>query len=1179
MQLGFTLRGFLFALALLGEPAQATAQDGLLSRRQFDQAHVIGNMVKPNAGTQPATIIGGVHLNAEEPSALIFGGDAKLRQHVVISQDLDQVQLPRESLTVEAWIRMDDSPDWGGICGVLQDNGDDERGWLLGSRGSTFSFALASAKSKRLTYLTSHRMFEEGQWYHVAGTYDGTLQRIYVDGRLAAETKKQTGPILYPTAGVYCMGAYRDDNEFHPFRGEIESVSVYQRALTADEIAAQFALRKSRFPGVDPVAPAVTDWPTYNRDNQRTGISEETIRFPLKQQWSYSHRLPPQPAWPNPANQDFWHNKSQLKARVTFDRAYHVVVADSRLYFGSSADDRVCCLDAKTGALKWSFFTEGPVRLAPTVSDGRVVFGSDDGCVYCLNGASGSLLWKYRHNADRRIPGNQRIISAWPIRSGVLVEKQIAYFCAGLFPKQGTFQVALDVRTGEPLASGPLSISPQGYLERKAGRLFVSTGRDPAGAFVTKLERRGKGIGQEVRQIPAEYPYAFIGAKGVRFGGGDGKVAAFDVEQGARIWKAEVEGTVYSLATAGGRLFASTDQGKIYCFAPTASGPLAIPPSPAVAQTVAEQALQQRYTDAAESILSHTKTQRGYCLLLGSADGRLAFELAQRTEMQIVGVEPDPTLVQQSRQMLEAAGLYGRVVIHHLPAESGTSLPYTDYMFNLVAHGALVSEAIPVADRDEVLRVLRPHGGVAVLGEKPTDVIRRAALPDSGDWTHMYANPANTVCSNDQYVGSQLELQWFGRPGPGQLIDRHHRTVAPLAKAGRMFVPGDNRVIAVDSYNGTVLWNQAIANSRRVGAFRDCSYMTATDDFLYVAAEGTCHMLDAQTGEQARAIHVPKVDPSKPRDWGYLASVGNHLYGSTTAPGASRRGHSRETIVEGTYFDFRPLVCSDSLFCVDRHSGQQHWHYPAKRGAIINSTITVGDGVLMFVESNHAASLDQASGRMKPSELLQAGSRVVALDTATGQVVWSQERDLSAIQHNIFGCYAEKKLVIVGTRNSAGTKDKAHVIYDLHVLDADTGKGVWSHSQPQPTKINGDHGEQDQHPVIVGSKLYMEPCAYDLHTGQPLADWGWVGKKRSGCGTISASASTLFFRQSNPTLFDLNTNQYDKVTAVTRPGCYINMIPAGGLLLIPEASSGCTCNYAIQTSLAFLPKGVQSEGK
>jgi hypothetical protein len=44
------------------------------------------------------------------------------------------------------------------------------------------------------------------------------------------------------------------------------------------------------------------------------------------------------------------------------------------------------------------------------------------------------------------------------------------------------------------------------------------------------------------------------------------------------------------------------------------------------------------------------------------------------------------------------------------------------------------------------------------------------------------------------------------------------------------------------------------------------------------------------------------------------------------------------------------------------------------------------------------------------------------------------------------------------------------------------------------------------------------------------------------------------------------------LTAATaaRPGCWINMVPAGGLLNIPEYSSGCTCGYSIQTSLSFL---------
>ncbi len=107
--------------------------------------------------------------------------------------------------------------------------------------------------------------------------------------------------------------------------------------------------------------------------------------------------------------------------------------------------------------------------------------------------------------------------------------------------------------------------------------------------------------------------------------------------------------------------------------------------------------------------------------------------------------------------------------------------------------------------------------------------------------------------------------------------------------------------------------------------------------------------------------------------------------------------------------------------------------------------------------------------------------------------------------------------------------------------------------------------------MIVGDKLYCEPFAYNLHSGEPIAGWGWTNKKRSGCGTISASATSFFFREGNPTMFDLATNTYSKITSTTRPGCWINIIPAGGLLLIPEGSSGCTCDYAVQGSLAFLP--------
>ena len=38
-----------------------------------------------------------------------------------------------------------------------------------------------------------------------------------------------------------------------------------------------------------------------------------------------------------------------------------------------------------------------------------------------------------------------------------------------------------------------------------------------------------------------------------------------------------------------------------------------------------------------------------------------------------------------------------------------------------------------------------------------------------------------------------------------------------------------------------------------------------------------------------------------------------------------------------------------------------------------------------------------------------------------------------------------------------------------------------------------------------------------------------------------------------------------------RPGCWINFIPAGGLLLMPEASAGCMCPFPNMCSVVFKP--------
>lgn len=907
------------------------------------------------------------------------------------------------------------------------------------------------------------------------------------------------------------------------------------------------------------------DWPTYLHDNERSGVTADKVQLPLHTRWIYTAPRPPAPAWPLPAKQDFWHKLTDLPARVVFDRAFHPVSDGQRLFFGSSADDKVYCLDAKTGKLLWSFFTEGPVRLAPTIAEDKLLLGSDDGHVYCLKSTDGSLIWKTRIAPGvRQIAGNERIISAWPVRTGVLVDDQTAFCCAGIFPDKGVYQAALDVATGKIKASGKISASAQGYLMRKGDKLTVATGQDPAGAVIGKLVPTPKPLGQPVKPLAKEYPYAWIGTPEVRFAGGDGKVAAFSPE-GKLLWSAPVDGKAYSLIVANGQLFVSTDKGRIYCFGAQA-GPatLHFPATGKFPLPDAKANLQ--LMQSATWIATAAGTKQGYALILGGDEGQLAYQLAARSKFHIIMLQPDAKKARQARQNLDSAGLSGRVVVQERTAAD--KLPYTSFLFNLVvrAEDAAKTDALD----EEARRVLKPCDGVYVWDVAGRKHDQAGPLAGAGEWTHFYADPGNTACSMDKKVVGPLALQWFGQPGPREMMDRHHRTVAPLWKSGRLIIPGHDRVYGVDSYNGTLLWDVEIKNSKRVGAFRDCSYLVATDDLIYVAAADKCLALKAKTGEQAMTFELPNLADAARRDWGYVACVGELLIGSGVKPGASRREQSAKAI-DDTYYDARPLVCSELLFAQDRHGKKSHWNYQVKNGLIINPTIAIGDGLIFFIESNNPDTLKLANGRALPAELLGKGCELVALDLNTGQAKWRKAHDFSAIEHLIYLSYAGGKVVVVGSRNSGKDAKKSKVLYDIAVFTSATGDPLWKHTQQQPTGIGGSHGEQDHHPVIVGDKLICEPFAYHLETGKPLANFAWNPAHRSGCGTLSASASLLFFRQSNPTLFDLDTNKYAKVTTCSRTGCWINMIPAGGLLLIPEASSGCTCNYAVQTSMAFLP--------
>lgn len=67
-------------------------------------------------------------------------------------------------------------------------------------------------------------------------------------------------------------------------------------------------------------------------------------------------------------------------------------------------------------------------------------------------------------------------------------------------------------------------------------------------------------------KVDCLYPHALILAGDVLFAGGDNSVAAFSIKDGSKLWNTSVKGKAHGLTAANGRLFVSTDRGKIYCF-------------------------------------------------------------------------------------------------------------------------------------------------------------------------------------------------------------------------------------------------------------------------------------------------------------------------------------------------------------------------------------------------------------------------------------------------------------------------------------------------------------------------------------------------------------------------------------------------------------------------------------
>ncbi len=230
-------------------------------------------------------------------------------------------------------------------------------------------------------------------------------------------------------------------------------------------------------------------WPTYRHDNRRSGVTTEALDFPLERLWVWRSTQPPRTAWSGPAKWDAYTGNRDLQSMRNFDPCYFVTADDDKVFFGSSSDDAVHALDAETGEESWVRIVGAPVRLPPTIDGDRVLFGADDGNAYCLRKDSGEKVWSMRaSDSKRHIFNDRRLISMWPIRTGVLVEDGLATFAGSLVPWEDSHLVTVDAATGESDVTGCFrqkvkAVTLQGALLASKQNLYVPQGRAAPLAF------------------------------------------------------------------------------------------------------------------------------------------------------------------------------------------------------------------------------------------------------------------------------------------------------------------------------------------------------------------------------------------------------------------------------------------------------------------------------------------------------------------------------------------------------------------------------------------------------------------------------------------------------------------------------------------------------------------------
>lgn len=155
---------------------------------------------------------------------------------------------PPAALSISAWVLCEDLSSWNVVvCKRAYHVSNPYNSYILYAAGTAnqpqnWSFIVSPTQNTSYD-VTQSSTLQTAKWVHLVGTYDSTTAngnnlKLYVDGQLI-QSRKISGTIFYTDSSLR-IGMAIPGNALQYFKGKIDDVRIYNRAINQQEVTALY---------------------------------------------------------------------------------------------------------------------------------------------------------------------------------------------------------------------------------------------------------------------------------------------------------------------------------------------------------------------------------------------------------------------------------------------------------------------------------------------------------------------------------------------------------------------------------------------------------------------------------------------------------------------------------------------------------------------------------------------------------------------------------------------------------------------------------------------------------------------------------------------------------------------------------------------------------------------------